>query len=307
MSDKAFPRDPHLTSIAIAYKNPDVALIADAVLPRVPVGRRTFGYTTYPDAMMYDVPDTQVGEEGRMNRVRVQGTRVEGTVVDNGIVIPLTKSDVEDAPANVDPKDIATERATNIVLLDREKRVASLVFDSANYSAANKKDHDAGGNLRFDEANSDPVLEFIQGIDACLMRPNRLAIGAAVWSYVRVHPKVISACLGNTGGIVTRARLAEVLELSEVLVGTSRVNSAKPGKAASLVNLWGKAWCAFYSDRTVGTAGGITFGFTAEHGGRRHRGHGRRELEGAHRRAARRVPRLQRHRVSERRSCRSQR
>lgn len=268
MADKAFPRDVHLTSIAIAYKNPDVALVADSVLPRVPVGKRTFGYTTYPDAQMYNVPDTQVGEEGTMNRVRVQGTRAQSEVIDQGIVIPLTASDIADAPKGVDPKEMATMSATNIVLLDRERRVAALCFDTNQYAATNKKDVDAGANLRFDEAG-DPIQEFLAGFDACLIRPNCLLFSQAVWSAVRINAKVISACLGNTGGIVTRERLAEVLELSEILIGASRLNTVKPGKAAVLSSVWGKKALAFYRDRTVGTAGGITYGFTAENGTRR--------------------------------------
>ncbi len=41
----AFPIQPELTAIAIAYKNR--SLIADQVLPRVPVGKQDFKYLKF--------------------------------------------------------------------------------------------------------------------------------------------------------------------------------------------------------------------------------------------------------------------
>ena len=64
-----FPVTPELTAIAIAYRNPDVSLIADDVLPRVKaVGTRDFGYTVY-DLSSFDRPNTYVGRKGRPNEV----------------------------------------------------------------------------------------------------------------------------------------------------------------------------------------------------------------------------------------------
>ena len=39
MAIRPFPIDPKLTAIAIAYRNPDVVLIADSVLPRTPTSQ----------------------------------------------------------------------------------------------------------------------------------------------------------------------------------------------------------------------------------------------------------------------------
>ena len=50
MSNAPFPIDPELTAIAIAYRNG--RMIADEVLPRVPVGKQSSssGSTTSPRA-----------------------------------------------------------------------------------------------------------------------------------------------------------------------------------------------------------------------------------------------------------------
>jgi len=42
MAPSAFVQNPEMTAIAIAYKNPDVVLIADGVSPRFSVGGMLF-------------------------------------------------------------------------------------------------------------------------------------------------------------------------------------------------------------------------------------------------------------------------
>lgn len=268
MADKAFPRDTHLTSIAIAYKNPDVSLVADGVLPRVQVNKKTFGYIEYPLAEMYSVPDTRVGEYSRINQSSVGGKRLTAECEDFGQEIPLSDDDISQAPQGTDPKERATERATNIILIDREKRTADLVFNPANYLAEVKTTVDALARWSLDTINPIPVI--LAGLDAAFIRPNVLLFGQSAWRALATNPFIVSACLGNSGvnGVASRERVAELFEVSEVLVGASRINSVKPGKAPVLSRMWGKHLLAFYRDRTVDTSGGVTFGITAQYGQR---------------------------------------
>ncbi|HXS18968.1 MAG TPA: hypothetical protein VN764_17335 [Polyangiaceae bacterium] len=267
---KPFPRDNHLTSIAIAYKNPEVNLIADQVLPRVKVSKREFSYYEYPEGQMYTVSDTRVGEHDRVNRSNVRGNKETSEVEDNGQIIPLTKNDIDQAPQGVDPKAQATERGTNIILLSHERNVCNLVTNPANYPATNTKNLAAGGNKRLDASDADPFGELLAGLDACLVRPNYLTFGAYAWRKLSTAPKVVAASQGNSGesGIALRRVIAELLEVNEIFVGRGVVNIAKPGKAIELAQLWGNVVLAHFRDSTVGTSGGITFGFTAQMGDR---------------------------------------
>ncbi len=268
MSDTPFPRDTHLTAIAIAYKNPDTSLIADAVLPRVTVNKKEFGYFEYPTAELYTVPDTRVGERSRVNQVEITGTRKTDQCEDYGIDIPLTADDIREAAPGTNPRDKATERATNIVLLDREKRVADLLFNAGSYPDAVKTS--LSGANQWSHADSNPISAILAGLDAAYIRPNVLVLGQEVWRKLSTHTKVVQACLGTsaTYGVATRERLAEILEVQEILVGPARVNSVKPGKTPVLLRVWGKHALALYRDRTVDTSGGITFGVTAQRGTR---------------------------------------
>jgi hypothetical protein len=262
----AFPRSQHLTAIAIAYRNPDIALVADAVLPRVPVGLREFGWFEYDLADHYTRPNTHVGRMSRVNRVESQGVKQIATCEDYGIDVVVSIDDVNNAPSGVSLVERATMRATDFILLDREARVADMVFDPAAYPSTNKRDLEG----QFSDPSSKPLTVVFEGLDKCLMRPNALLFGQEAWTCFSMHPDVVKAAHGNSGdvGRASRERVAEIFEVNEVLVGSSFLNMKKPGEIPSLERVWGPHILAFYRDRSVDTSGGVTFGFTAQFGER---------------------------------------
>ncbi len=273
--DTAFPRDEELTAIAIAYKNPDTVLVQDEIFPKTPVGRREFKYFEYDLARGFSVPDTRVGEHSKVPQIKLTGTEIAAKVVDQGLEIPLTHSDINDAPKTINPRGHATEQATNLVMLDREIRCASLAFNPASYPAGFKVDvsTDLGGGAgaeQFTQPGADPLTLLQERLDQCWIRPNHILFGQPAWNAFAKHPKIVSAAIGNDGtqGRATRQRVAELLEVQRVLVGTGFVNSVKPGKTPVLTRIWGNHVLGFFRDRTVGVTGGITFGLTAQHGTR---------------------------------------
>ena len=56
--------------------------------------------------------------------------------------------------------------------------------------------------------------------------------------------------------------------LDDILVGQSRLNTAKKGQPAALSRVWGKHISLQFRDRNANTRSGITFGYTAQWGGR---------------------------------------
>ncbi|AEV36818.1 hypothetical protein PSE_2308 [Pseudovibrio sp. FO-BEG1] len=261
-----FTESPTLTAIAIAYKNPDVSLIADEVLPRVPTPR-SFKYHKYDEAGDFTVPDTRVGRRSSPNQVEIEGTETDASVEAYGIDIPLDNVTIEEAKKQKwNPEGKATERATNIVNLDREIRVAKLVSDPTNYHA----DHveALSGSDLFSDPGSDPISILEDMMSTCWVKPNQLGFGFKVWRDLRKHPKVVKAIHGNSGdqGRATKAQVAELLEIKRILVGESRVNLKRPGEDPVLARVWDNIVCGQYIDRTADTSGGMTFGFTAVHG-----------------------------------------
>ncbi|MCZ4273309.1 capsid protein [Maritalea porphyrae] len=261
-----FTESPTLTAIAIAYSNPDHALIADQALPRVPVPTENFKYQKYDEAEMFTLPDTKVGRRSTPNQVEIEGSEENSSTQDYGIDIPLDNATIEAAKASgFDPEARATERSTNIVLLDREVRVATLLTNPASYHS----DHveTLSGTDLFSDAASDPLSIIEDLMATCWQKPNQIEFGFPAWRAFRKHPKIIKAILGNSGdqGRATLAQVAELLEVKRVLVGESRVNIKRPGEAAQLQRVWGNSVCGQFIDQTADTSGGITFGITAQH------------------------------------------
>lgn len=262
-----FPVDPELTAITIAYRN--LGYIADLVLPRVPVSLQQFKYWQYPVAESFIIPDTKVGRRGQPNEVDLTATEATSSTNDYGLDDPIPQSDIDQAPQGKNPQDRATSQLTDYIMLDRETRAAGLVFDATQYGAGYKIQL-SGTDQWSDFANSDPIDDILLALDTPLMRPNICVMGNAVWTKLRAHPKIVQAIYGQAvaGGIVSREAFASLFELEELIIGQSRLNTAKKGQTASLSRVWGKHCLFAYRNRSASTSGGLTFGFTAEYGSR---------------------------------------
>lgn len=265
-STTPFPTNPTLTAIAIAYRNPDVTLIADQVLPRINT-EENFSWLEYDLAQGFTIPDTQVGRKSVPNEVDFSGTERQAKVLDYGLDDIIPNRDIAADNRGVDPRGRAVEYLTGLVHLGREKRVADLVFNAANYAAANVLP--LSGTSQWSDPNSDPVAAIGDALDSTIIRPNVATFGQVTWTKLRRNPKLVNAIKGGTtvAGMVSRQEFADLFELQEVLVGQSNINLAKKGQPVNMQRTWGKHASFFFRDRSASNAGGITFGFTAQWGG----------------------------------------
>lgn len=267
MPKAPFPIDPALMAIAIAYKNQ--SMIADEVLPRTVVGKQEFKYMKHTMEEGFTIPDTKVGRRSQPNQVEFSATEETGSCEDYGLDDAIPQADIDNAPANYNPLGRATEGIMNLVELDREVRVAGVVFNADTYGAANKAT--LAGNDQFsDYANSDPLGVLTDALDSMIMRANVMTIGRLAFSKLARHPQIVKAVHGNSGdsGIARRRDIADLLELEEILVGAARVNTARKGQAMSLARTWGNHIALTYRDKTASARNGVTFGLTAQFGKR---------------------------------------
>lgn len=254
-----------IASIVIAYANGE--MIADRVMPRVPVSQAEFKYLVQTVADHFTVPDTRVGRKARPNQVESSGTMQTGAVFDFGLDEIVPVEDVRNAPEGVDPLALAAEFVMKLVTLDREVRVANTVFGAANHS---NKVTLSGTSQWSDYTSSDPITAILTNLDTPIMRPNVAIFGRSVWTKLILHPKVIDYVngKGGTSGGVTRQQLADALELEEILVGSAFVNTARKGQAMSLQRAWGKHAAFIYREIPAETTRSTTWGFTAQQGER---------------------------------------
>lgn len=267
MGNAPFPIQPELTAIAIAYRNG--RLIADDVLPRVPVGKQEFKYWLYSKAEAFTVPDTKVGRRSKPNQVEFSATEQTSATEDFGLDDPIPQNDIDNAPPNYNPLGRSTEQLTNLILLDREVRAANLVFTAATYPTGSKVTL-SGTSQWSDYTNSNPIDAITAALDTCIMRPNIAVFGRSTFTKLSQHPRIVKAVLGNAGdsGIARRQDIAALLELDDVLVGEGWVNTAKKGQSPNLVRVWGKHAAFLFRDRNADTRSGTSFGYTVQFGGR---------------------------------------
>ncbi len=265
-----FPINPALTAVAISYRNP--SLIADMVAPRVPVSVDSFKYFKFNKDEAFTIPDTKVGRKSEANMVEFGGTEVTDSTADYGLKDAVPLQDIRNAEGTpFDPLGQASSNLSRLVQLDREVRVAGIVFGASNYATANKATLSGNGQWS-DYTNSNPLSAILTVFDSMIMRPNKLVLGQAVWTVLRQHPRIVEAVKAtgaglNAQGMVSRQQVADLLEIQEILVGQAFVNSAKKGAAVSYGRCWGKFAAALYTEPVASSQSATTAIFTAESGG----------------------------------------
>lgn len=280
-TERPFTIDPVLTAIAVGFKNPATARIADRVLPRSNVSDEKFKWTEYPIAEAFNVPDARVGRKGRVNQLEFGGEEKPSAVEDFGLDSPIPYSDIEAAEkarargvSAFSPEAHAVEMLTDTIENIREVRVASIVHNPATY-APDKRVVLAGGSQFSDYASSDPIGVVKRGMEGTLIYPpNTLAMGREVWSKLSSHPKIVNAVKGNLSseGIVTRQQFIDLFSaegITDLLIGEGWYNTARQGQNPALSRAWGKHIAMLHiNPMAAAEGGGITFGLTAQYGGK---------------------------------------
>lgn len=276
MANTAYPVNPQLTALAMAWRNPAVSLIADEVLPRVATAKK-FSYTEYDQAQGFTVPNTLVGRKSEPVQVSFTGKQVTDEVLDYGLddVVPNDEIEAYNSmpkPATggpMSPEQASALYLESLIQLDREVRVAGLIFAAANY-AAGQSETLSGNSQWSDYANSNPLSYIMAALDKPLIRPNVAVLGQLTYTALRQHPKIVQAVYGSDqgAGTVTRQQLADLLEVQTVLVGSSFVNTARKGQTPVMARTWGKHAAFLYIDKMAAETRQPTFGFTAQWGGK---------------------------------------
>lgn len=265
MATRPFPVDVRLTAISLAYRNPDLALIADGVMPLTPCAQE-FKWLKYDLGAGYSVPDLKVGRKSYPTEVEFNATEQLDKVVDYGLDDFIPNEDLDADNQGVDPRGTAVGFLSNLLMLGREIRVAAATFNATNYTNTAT----LSGTSQWSDNTSDPVTAIGDALDVPVYRPNIAVFGQATWTKLRRNPKLVQA-IKNTNqgaGMVSRQEFSDFFELSEVYIGAGFVNTAKKGQTMTTSRVWGKHAALIYRDRSAGPQAGVTWGFTGHWGGR---------------------------------------
>lgn len=274
---RPFTANAAMTAIAIGYRNPAWSFIADQVMPRVPVPTEDFKWLRYIDDEAFSVPNTEVGRKGRLNEVEVSATEEASSVKDYGLKSTIPLSDIKAADAQraagltvYDPRQRAAALLTDLVAIDRERRVVAVVQGAANFDAGLTTALALAAD-RFDVDTGHPEDVIDSLLDSSyIVRPNVCAMSDEVWNKLRKNINLVKAVTRNAqaDGKIKEDEFRQHFGLSQLLIGSSWVNTARPGQAAVMGRCWGKHISFLHLNPVADTNGGVTWGYTAEFGSR---------------------------------------
>lgn len=241
----ALPRDPILSNIAIEFT--PKGFIADRVLPVVPVNLEAAGYYVFDDSN-FNIPEMKRNPRTVYKEIDFGLTSDTYRAEEYGLEARIDDRERRNAPGGLDLDVGKTRRLTNAALLNRERRVANLVLNTANVT----QNTTLSGTAQWSDPTSDPSATAKAARAAIRSKtgvlPNRLAIGYDVWEALRVHPKVIDFM---DGGRASAQDLAEFFEVEEVIVAGALYNTANEAQASVMADLWGKDALFFYQSSIV--------------------------------------------------------
>lgn len=210
--------DPVLTGLAIGFSNS--TLVADQLLPfaecpnesgKIPV----FGKDAFK---IYDTLRAPRAASNTMEPSDV-GT-IDVGYDEHDLQYPIDYR--EKAEAAFPLESMATDTVTEAIALKREKAVADMVQNPANYGTNNKIAL-SGTSCFSDKVNSDPIGVITDGKEAVRqkigMRPNTAVIGASAMVTLVNHPQFIDKIKYVQKGIVDISVLSQLLGIDNVVVG----------------------------------------------------------------------------------------
>ena len=236
-----YPVDFERTAIAVGYSNR--AYVADEVFPRVPVMRKEYPDTDYPLAESFTVPDTRIGRRGRPTLVHCSAFEKAGACEDYGLEDAIPDDDVRNAPPTAaDPLDRSTMLLTDLLMVDREQRCATLAFNKDTYPAGSKVTLAGNDQWSADHANSDPIADILGAIEGMIVPPTHLLLGSIVWRHLRAHKAIVKAINRTEGdsGIASRQAVADLFELEGGIV-VSQIGATPLDDYAEVTREWAPA------------------------------------------------------------------
>jgi hypothetical protein len=183
--------DTALATFATGFRQADLA--ADTVMPIVPVQKMSDVYYEFnADNEMAGADGTVVTGGAAMTEVNPQQSTTPFTTTPYALAgfLPLELLGNQDAILNLQFKTIRTIMAK--LQLNREKRVAAALFNSANYSSTHIVDLSAVGATRKWNGGSasTPVRDIQSLCEASLARITHMVMSLDTWNAFTVNPDV---------------------------------------------------------------------------------------------------------------------
>jgi hypothetical protein len=265
----ATPGDLHidalLTDFAVNYRNP--GFVGDALFPIVPVQKKSAKYAVFESARgNVRVENTLRAPRTAAKEVKFQVDLTNSySAEEYALASGVDDEERDNADTPIDPDQRAAKLALDMLMLDRENRIAQKAITAGNYTGTHVVAL-AGGNQWSDAVNSNPKVDVDAGRDLCIQdtgfEPNTLLLTWPTVQKLKLNQKILDAFKYVQGGVITIEMLANYFEIAKVVIAGSLKNTAAEGAAAAITRIWGKnAWLGFV-DPNSSPMDGLSFGKT---------------------------------------------
>ncbi|KGQ34650.1 inorganic pyrophosphatase [Gallibacterium genomosp. 2] len=257
-------QDPVLTQLAQGYYNNE--LIGETLMPVVEIDKEAGKIPTF-GRLAFRLPSTVRNLRGASNRLEPEDI--------GAIDVALEEHDVEYAidyreenEAIFSLRQFALNTTQDVIALGREKEIADVAQNEANYDSTNKIV--LSGESQFSHANSDPFTVFDMAKRAIKRSIGRKAnvciIAGDVWQVLKEHPKVIEKIKYVQTGIITPEIFAKLIDVDTVKIG-----EAVYEESSTLKDIWTDtivlAYVAPRSTEKKGTVYEPSYGYTVRRKG----------------------------------------
>lgn len=235
--------DQLMTNISIMWG--PTTHIADDVLAPVPVAMESNVYWVF-DKSRFNVPEALRAPRTIYKEIDWAATRDNYFAQEYGLELKIDDRERANAAAGIDLDITSTEILTDNLLNNRERRVANVVMNPANFPAGMTVAL-AGTALWSDIANSRPMDDVENGRNAIRINsgllPNRIAFGYTVWSWLKRNTQILTML---DMARPTLELVANLFEVDTILVGSVLTNTAREGQPIALGDVWGKNCLIYY-------------------------------------------------------------
>lgn len=237
-----------LANVSIAYKNPDGTYIADQVYPIIDNCPPEAKITTYSKGAWFRNEAGPRGEKGEARRGGFKIGSVPISTMEYAFASEVTDEErdvaaLQNAPP-LNPDTEAIEFASDKIQLEKEIRTANNVISSTWSGLAGGED--AGGLWAAGSGNTflkdvRDRREFVRSQTG--LRPNKLVIDEGTYNSLKEESTILDKIKYTERGVLTKALLAAILELDEIIIAGAIESTAKEKKDGTdwnARNVWEK-------------------------------------------------------------------
>jgi len=228
--------DAALSEFSLRYAN--TGFVAERLAPRINVTQQSDKYYTY-DKSNLRRQDSIRHDKAEPKEVFFNLSKTSFYCEDYALATLVSGAEIQNADNALDPMADSVEFLMDLIRLDREKRVATLLTDTSvitnNVSLTNEWD---------DYTNGVPLTDIktakVSVYQNTLRRANTIVIPYEVGLALSLHPDILNLRKYTDPTLMLDSGLPSKIEGLEVLEAGAGENTATEGAADVLASIWGE-------------------------------------------------------------------